>query len=196
MKKLLKKTSDYTPREKKDENNFQNSLNEVLNKSEQVLLNLDIDEFQGSVQSFISNNVFVPCDYLIKRRHAELTSEDYVMGFTVFEKILEMVNQKTFFSATPLTFSKFMNVSSSTLKQHADQNNERGDIVRRILDYLTENHAQNMLSDKFNAVTGIFTAKSLFGLRDNENPNVNITINQSTQSLESILKEYNMKEIT
>jgi hypothetical protein len=48
-----------------------------------------------------------------------------------------------------------------------------------------------MQGDRINPVTGIFIAKAVHNLRDNETPNLNIlNINTSAKSVDDIMLEY------
>ena len=192
----VRKTSEYMPTPQKDEKLFKKSLSTLEKEKIKQIGEIRVEDFSGSLQSFISNEVFTPCKYLVERKGQELNKDDYEMGFKSFRKLLKEINKVTVYTPTPITFSQFMGVTLQTFKNHANQNNERGDVARSIMDILTENHIQNMLSDKFHPVTGVFTAKSLYGLKDNENASVNIlNINASQKSVDDILAEYNKTTI-
>ena len=170
---------------------FEQELQKYQKNTLKELESFDFDGFEGNLQAHISNKFFCTCDYLKKRKGQELTKEDYEIGFNAFYEILNKLNEKTIYNATTFTFSQFMGIAVDTLKKHADQNNERGNTVRFILDRLAENHLQTMQGDRINAVTGIFIAKAVHRLKDNETPNVNIlNINSSQKSVEDIMLEY------
>ena len=170
---------------------FEKDLEVYKENALEELEDFDFEGFEGNLQAHISNKFFCTCDYLKKRKGQELTKDDYEIGFNAFYEILNKLNERTVYNATTFTFAQFMGIAVDTLKKHADQNNERGNTVRFILDRLTENHLQTMQGDRINAVTGIFIAKAVHRLKDNETPNVNIlNINASQKSVEDIMLEY------
>ena len=175
----------------KDINKFEICLKEYEENTLEEIDNFDFETFEGNLAVYISNKFFPTCSYLKERKQQELTQEDYEVGFNYFYTILQKLNEKTVYNATTYTFAQFMGIAELTLKRHADQNNARGNTVRIILDKLKENHLQTMQGDRINPVTGIFIAKSVHGLRDNETPNLNIlNINTSAKSVDDIMLEY------
>lgn len=190
-----KRTKSYVPIPKKSEDELNKSLKQTLEKGLDKIDNLDVDSFMGSVQVYISNEILVPCEYLKNRRGLDLTAEDYAIGYQAFEKLLSEINSKIVYTPTPITFAKFMGISWNTFKIHAEQRNERGEVVKMIMDSLTENHIQNMYGDKIHAIPAVFSAKALYGLKENDNPNVTINVNPQAKSIDRILKEYGMQEI-
>ncbi len=170
---------------------FEISLKDYEKNALQEIEDFDFDSFEGNLQVYLSNRFFSTCEYLKKRNRRELTEEDYKVGFNAFYSVFSKLNEKTVFLPTSYTFAQFMGISEGTLRKHKNQNNERGAIVNMILDKLTENHLQTMQGDRINAVTGIFIAKAVHNLRDNDNQNINIlNINSSTKSVEDIMAEY------
>ena len=192
LKKSLVKKPPLPP---KNIDDFTASLQERVKESIKIVNDIDTDEFQGSLPSHIVINVFKPCDYLKNRRNKEYNDEDYRVGFECFMQILEKLNKVVSFTPTPITFAQFMGITKQTFKLHAEEQTDRGAEARRIWDILTEIHTQNMYANAINPVVGIFTGKALLGLRDNENPNINIMNVTTTQkSVDDIINDY--KNIT
>lgn len=191
---MVKKQTDIIKKPKalpKDFGELEVCIEDYQKSSLRKIDNIDFESFEGNLQVYISNTFFQTCEYFKNRHHQELTKEDYEIGFNAFNKVLSKLNEKTVYNATTYTFSQFMGIAERTLKKHSEQNNPRGNVVRLILDKLAENHLQTLQGDRINAVSGIFIAKAVHGLRDNENPNINIlNINSSSKSVEDIMAEY------
>lgn len=190
-----RKTDKYIPIPEKNFDLLENSLLEVVDEGKKKIDEIEVDEFNGGLQLYISNEILKTCDYFMARKGQSLEESDYIKGFTAFQELLNEINKKTAYTPTPITFAKFMGISWQTLKVHANQQNDRGEIVRKILDTFIESNFQNMYGNKINPLVGIFASKSLLGLRDNDNPNITVNVNTSPTSVESILKEYGMTEL-
>jgi hypothetical protein len=84
-----------------------------------------------------------------------------------------------------------MGISKATFDLHSNENNEKGEFVREILDFLSESLLQNMLSDKIPSIPAIYASKALYKLRDNDPQNVNILqLNTTEKTYEQIMEDY------
>ncbi len=151
----------------------------------------DFEDDFGSTQMFVSNRVFQPLNYFKLKKNQNIEVEEYEKAFIVFKELVDKVNEKIIYTPLINTFCGFLGMSVDKFKYYSRENSERGELFRRILDYLGENLMQNMLGNRVGALQGIFIAKANLGMRDSEAPNVNImNVTAEPRTLTEILEEF------
>lgn len=171
------------------------SLTDCLSASREFAVDClrdhDFQDDMGSAQTFISNVIIRPLDYFVAKRFQDVNVEDVRFAFDTFTDIILELNQKILFIPLKQTFCRYINISTSTFDHKLNEQNEMGDLFRMINDRLTGDYMQNLIMGRIGANQGIFGAKAIFGLRDNDPPVTNIVqVNAETRGLADILAEY------
>lgn len=152
----------------------------------------DFNEDLGSTQTFISNVIIQPVDYFVATKFQKINVEDVQIAWRTFQEIILELNRQILFVPLKQTFCRYINISTSTYNQKLDEQSDMGDLFRMINDSLTGDFIQNLISGRIGTNQGIFAAKALFGLRDNDPPVTNVVqVNAPTKSLAEILEDYN-----
>lgn len=171
-------------------------LSENINEEKEIALtklkDYDFDTSIGSGAAYITNDILIPCKYFVSRQGSAKTAEELAIAFNTFQEICIEANKYTVFVPTINTFAGFCCMTTRTLKNIADENNERGQIASIIIERLSDGIMQNIMTGKINPIGGIFVAKANFGMRDNEPTQMAvINVTSNNMSVDEILAELN-----
>lgn len=186
--RIMKKQDSYI---QKNEFTMREHVQAAKESAIKLIQDHDFDSSIGSGAAYISNNVILPPEYFVSRQGVARTAEELAEAYNAFNEICNEANKYTVFAPTINTFCAFCCITTNTLKEIANERNERGKVATMILERLSDRLMQNIMSGKIQTIGGIFVAKANFGMRDNENTNINIVNVQNTPtSVDDILKEF------
>ena len=168
------------------------NLAEEKQKALVALREYDFDTSIGSGAAYITNSILVPCLYFSKRQGCPRTAAELAIAFNNFQEICAEANKYTVFVPTLNTFAAYCNITTKTLKNIANENNDRGNIASMIIEKLSDGIMQNIMTDKIHPIGGIFVAKANFGMRDNDPPQMAVVnVSAGNMSIDEIMADFN-----
>lgn len=169
---------------------LEKDIKETKETAIQKIKEYDFDTSIGSGAAYISNSVLTPCKYFTDRRGRPRSAEELAVAYDVFQEITEEANKYTVFVPTLNTFAGFCCMTAKTLRDIANENNEKGNVAGIIIDRLSDGLMQNSMTSKIQPIAGIFVAKANFGMRDNETPQMAIVnVSNANLSVDEILAD-------
>lgn len=175
---------------------YANVTEELALREEKALALLREDlvsEGYSNVQQMVSQELFAPLEHFAYRdTKLARNAEDMQNIFDTFRKILREVNKVCAYTPTLCTFLQFANISNLTFNAYLEMKDELGDVTNSIKNFLSEQTIQGVWGGTTKEISGIFAMKSMYGFRENEQPQTNIiNINSQERSVEDILSEFN-----
>lgn len=160
-------------------------------KIEEKLANVDFDDMMCNKQQWIEQNIIPRLSYTRYIKKRQLVSEEILTDCLDFlKKITEMINKRTVYSPSVLTFCIMVGISSDSLSQWYCENNARGEAVRIIFDYFRGLLTQGLQSGEYDAKSAGFIGKATLGMKETDGTQTNINIIAPEMSVQDILKEY------
>lgn len=168
------------------------AMSEWKKEAKEIIKDTDFDMLINPT-AYINGVIFKPTAYALqqKNRKEYRNSEDLMKLYDSFTEVMNELAQKTKYTPTLTTFCIFCGFTRNRFMAWCDENNDRGETCAFIKQSLEENFCQGMLNGNIKETSGIFVAKSVFGLKDGDTPQVNIMNVNTTHSVDDILKELN-----
>lgn len=172
--------------------NFDDFKQKYILNAKNICENTDFLELKCNKSIWVENNIMKPMEYYLQRKshNVGFSEEDLSKTLTLVEELTNIVNERTRYQPTILTYCRMLCVSHTTFSKWIYENNERGEQARLIQDYFKSLLTQNLISDEIQPASGAFIGKTLLGMRENDGQNMNINIFGGDVSFEDIMAEY------
>lgn len=141
---------------------------------------------------WIENNIVAPLEYFKERKGERglYGEEELTKTFNLLLDITNLYNGKTRYQPNVISFCRMLDISTTTWNNWSFENNDRGELVRKITDYFKTILTQGMANGEINPVAGQFIGKTMLGMKESDGNNLNINIIGGELSVSDIMEQY------
>lgn len=173
---------------------LEESIQKSVEYTENAMEKFDPSEIRGRVSQWISDNTICPIDYFVERKMSvPMNAENIKATLETLKEITKIINKKTPFSPTIYTFAQLAGRSVENMKRLTQLNDERGEQMRIVYDYISECLLQGATSGDIPQIPALFIAKATLGMRETDSGTQINIITQGETSVEQIMNEYSNK---
>lgn len=172
--------------------NLKEDVDKIVKSVEDVCSNMRFNELRCNHSWWIENNVIKPVPYFLeKKKHCKaITEEDMAVALDLLKKITTIFNEQTRYQPSVVTYCRVLGISTSTFNNWSYENNDRGEMARKIQDYFKSILVQGMATGELNPVAGSFIGRTTLGMKENEGNQTNFNFFNVDKTVEDIFNEF------